>query len=55
MQREAFDSLDAPILRISGRDVPDAYNALPLEEQVLARAEHRREGRQTSSLRWLRR
>ncbi len=39
VQREAFDALDAPVLRVSGRDVPMPY-ALPLEEQVLVRAEH---------------
>ena len=38
VQREAFDYLDAPILRVSGRDVPMPY-ALPLEERVLVRAE----------------
>ena len=39
LQREAFDYLDAPIARVSGRDVPMPY-ALPLEEQVLVRSEH---------------
>lgn len=39
VQREAFDALDAPVLRVAGRDVPMPY-ALPLEEQVLVRAEH---------------
>jgi pyruvate dehydrogenase E1 component beta subunit len=38
VQREAFDYLDAPILRVTGRDVPMPY-ALPLEERVLVRAE----------------
>jgi pyruvate dehydrogenase E1 component beta subunit len=38
LQREAFDYLDAPILRVSNRDVPMPY-ALPLEERVLVRAE----------------
>jgi len=38
VQREAFDYLDAPILRVSNRDVPMPY-ALPLEERVLVRAE----------------
>jgi pyruvate dehydrogenase E1 component beta subunit len=38
VQREAFDHLDAPILRVSGRDVPMPY-ALPLEERVMVRAE----------------
>lgn len=38
VQREAFDYLDAPVLRVSGRDVPMPY-ALPLEERVLVRAE----------------
>jgi pyruvate dehydrogenase E1 component beta subunit len=38
VQREAFDYLDAPVLRVSGRDVPMPY-ASPLEERVLVRAE----------------
>jgi pyruvate dehydrogenase E1 component beta subunit len=38
LQREAFDYLDAPILRVSNREVPMPY-ALPLEERVLVRAE----------------
>jgi pyruvate dehydrogenase E1 component beta subunit len=38
VQREAFDHLDAPILRVSGRDLPMPY-ALPLEERVLVRAD----------------
>jgi pyruvate dehydrogenase E1 component beta subunit len=38
LQREAFDYLDAPILRVTGRDVSMPY-ALPLEERVLVRAE----------------
>jgi len=38
VQREAFDYLDAPILRVTGREVPMPY-ALPLEERVLMRAE----------------
>ncbi|MDB4977327.1 MAG: Pyruvate dehydrogenase component beta subunit, partial [Myxococcaceae bacterium] len=38
VQREAFDYLDAPILRVSNRDVPMPY-AAPLEEQVMVRAE----------------
>jgi len=38
VQREAFDYLDAPILRVGGRDVPMPY-ALPLEERVLVRSE----------------
>jgi pyruvate dehydrogenase E1 component beta subunit len=37
--REAFDYLDAPVLRVASRDVPMPY-ALPLEEQVLVRPEH---------------
>jgi pyruvate dehydrogenase E1 component beta subunit len=39
VQREAFDHLDAPVQRVSGREVPMPY-ALPLEEQVLVRSEH---------------
>jgi len=39
LQREAFDYLDAPIARVSGRDLSMPY-ALPLEEQVLVRSEH---------------
>ena len=38
VQREAFDHLDAPILRVTGRDVSMPY-ALNLEERVLVRAE----------------
>ena len=38
VQREAFDHLDAPVLRVTGRDVPMPY-ALNLEERVLVRAE----------------
>jgi pyruvate dehydrogenase E1 component beta subunit len=38
IQREAFDSLDAPILRVTGRDTSMPY-ALNLEERVLVRAE----------------
>jgi pyruvate dehydrogenase E1 component beta subunit len=38
LQRDAFDHLDAPILRVSGRDVPMPYS-LPLEERVLMRAD----------------
>jgi pyruvate dehydrogenase E1 component beta subunit len=38
IQREAFDYLDAPILRVSNREVPMPY-ALSLEERVLVRAE----------------
>ena len=38
VQREAFDALDAPILRVTGREVPMPY-ALNLEERVLVRAE----------------
>jgi pyruvate dehydrogenase E1 component beta subunit len=38
VQREAFDYLDAPVLRVTGREVPMPY-ALNLEEQVLVRAE----------------
>jgi pyruvate dehydrogenase E1 component beta subunit len=38
IQREAFDSLDAPVLRVSSRDVPMPY-AHNLEELVLMRAE----------------
>jgi pyruvate dehydrogenase E1 component beta subunit len=38
LQREAFDYLDAPILRVSNREVPMPY-ALPLEERVLVRSE----------------
>jgi len=38
VQREAFDYLDAPILRVGGRDVPMPY-ALSLEERVLVRSE----------------
>ncbi len=38
IQREAFDYLDAPVLRVSGRAVPMPY-ASPLEEKVLMRAE----------------
>jgi pyruvate dehydrogenase E1 component beta subunit len=38
VQREAFDHLDAPVLRVSGRDLPMPY-ALPLEERVLVRAD----------------
>jgi pyruvate dehydrogenase E1 component beta subunit len=38
LQRDGFDHLDAPILRVTGRDVPMPY-ALNLEERVLVRAE----------------
>jgi len=38
VQRLAFDYLDAPVLRVTGRDVPMPY-ALNLEERVLLRAE----------------
>lgn len=38
VQREAFDYLDAPILRVSGRDLPMPYS-LSLEERVLVRSE----------------
>jgi pyruvate dehydrogenase E1 component beta subunit len=38
VQREAFDHLDAPVLRVTGRDVPMPY-AHNLEELVLVRAE----------------
>jgi pyruvate dehydrogenase E1 component beta subunit len=38
VQREAFDHLDAPILRVAGRDVSMPY-ALNLEERALVRAE----------------
>jgi pyruvate dehydrogenase E1 component beta subunit len=38
IQREAFDSLDAPILRVTGRELPMPY-AANLEERVLVRAE----------------
>jgi len=38
VQREAFDHLDAPVLRVAGRDVSMPY-ALNLEERVLVRAE----------------
>jgi pyruvate dehydrogenase E1 component beta subunit len=38
VQREAFDYLDAPILRVSNREVPMPY-AAPLEDRVLVRAE----------------
>jgi pyruvate dehydrogenase E1 component beta subunit len=38
IQREAFDALDAPVLRVTGREVPMPY-ALNLEERVLVRAE----------------
>ncbi len=38
VQRCAFDYLDAPVLRVSGRDVSMPY-ALNLEERVLVRAE----------------
>ena len=38
VQREAFDHLDAPVLRVTGRDVSMPY-ALNLEELVLVRAE----------------
>jgi pyruvate dehydrogenase E1 component beta subunit len=38
IQREAFDHLDAPILRVTGRDTSMPY-ALNLEERVLVRAE----------------
>ncbi len=38
IQREAFDALDAPVLRVSARDVSMPYS-LPLEERVLVRAE----------------
>src|SRR5262245_13329707 len=38
VQREAFDHLDAPILRVTGRDTSMPY-ALNLEERVLVRAE----------------
>jgi pyruvate dehydrogenase E1 component beta subunit len=37
VQREAFDHLDAPVLRVTGRDVSMPY-ALNLEELVLVRA-----------------
>jgi pyruvate dehydrogenase E1 component beta subunit len=39
VQREAFDYLDAPVLRVAGREVPMPY-AHSLEEQVLVRPEH---------------
>jgi pyruvate dehydrogenase E1 component beta subunit len=38
VQREAFDYLDAPILRVANRDVPMPY-AAQLEERVMVRAE----------------
>lgn len=38
IQREAFDHLDAPVLRVTGRDVPMPY-AHNLEELVLMRAQ----------------
>lgn len=38
VQRDAFDFLDAPVLRVAGRDVSMPY-ALNLEERVLVRAE----------------
>jgi len=38
VQREAFDHLDAPVLRVAGRDVSMPY-ASNLEERVLVRAE----------------
>ncbi len=38
VQREAFDYLDAPVLRVASRDVSMPY-ALNLEERVLVRAE----------------
>jgi pyruvate dehydrogenase E1 component beta subunit len=38
VQREAFDYLDAPVLRVAARDVSMPY-ALNLEERVLVRAE----------------
>ena len=39
IQREAFDSLDAPIARVTGRDVPMPY-AKNLEKIVTPNAEH---------------
>jgi pyruvate dehydrogenase E1 component beta subunit len=39
IQREAFDHLDAPIVRVSGLDVPMPY-ARNLEKQVFPNAEH---------------
>ena len=42
VQREAFDSLDAPVLRVTGADVPMPYNkqlerlAKPNPEKVVA-------------------
>jgi pyruvate dehydrogenase E1 component beta subunit len=38
VQREAFDYLDAPVLRVTGRDLPMPY-AHNLEERVLVRAD----------------
>jgi pyruvate dehydrogenase E1 component beta subunit len=35
IQREAFDELDAPILRVTGADVPMPYNK-PLEKAAKA-------------------
>jgi pyruvate dehydrogenase E1 component beta subunit len=34
IQRHGFDELDAPVLRVTGRDVPMPY-ARPLEHAVL--------------------
>ena len=38
IQRHAFDDLDAPVARVTGRDIPMPY-ALPLEDVVLPTAE----------------
>jgi pyruvate dehydrogenase E1 component beta subunit len=37
IQRLAFDELDAPVLRVSGADVPMPYNA-KLEQYVIPQA-----------------
>jgi pyruvate dehydrogenase E1 component beta subunit len=42
IQRHAFDDLDAPVLRVTGRDVPMPY-AKPLENAVLPSAERVKE------------
>jgi pyruvate dehydrogenase E1 component beta subunit len=38
VQRHGFDDLDAPVVRVTGRDVPMPY-AKPLENAVLPSAE----------------
>ena len=46
VQREAFDSLDAPVLRVTQADVPMPYNkileraAKPSAEKIAAAARH---------------